>query len=241
MDNRILPALLVAAMLAFAGCAGAAGDATPLQTASGSTDTNTVTSGGSATVSAAPDLAAIGVAVEVRAETAEAARTQAATRVDQLRSALTDAGYEVETTAFRLNPEYDYSGESRDLVGYRAYHALSFETTPDDAGSAVDLAVDNGATAIQTVQFTLSDETRAELRAEALAAAVEDARGSAETVAGAADRSVGTELSMQVGSSGFRPYDSRVAYETADSGGSTSFEPGSVTVSASVTVTYELQ
>jgi len=34
---------------------------------------------------------------------------------------------------------------------------------------------------------------------------------------------------------------SRVAYETADAGGSTSFEPGPVTVSASVTVTYELE
>ncbi|MFC7135862.1 SIMPL domain-containing protein [Halobaculum litoreum] len=145
----------------------------------------------------------------------------------------------METTAFRLSPEYDYSGDSRDLVGYRAYHALQFETAPDDAGSAVDLAVDNGATAVQTVQFTLSDERRAELRAEALAGAVEDARTTAETVAGAADRSVGTELSMQVGSAGYQPYDSRVAYETAaDAGGSTTFEPGSVTVSASVTVTY---
>ncbi len=230
-------------MLALAGCAGAATNAPgQLQTTNSSTAAATVTSGGTATVSASPDLAVIGVAVEARADTAAEARSQVATQVEELQSALTDAGYEAETTAFRLSPEYDYAGETRELVGYRAYHALQFETTPDDAGSAVDLAVDNGATAIQTVQFTLSDERRAELREEALAAAVNDARATAETVAGAADRGVGSELSIQVGSAGFQPYDSRVAYETAaDAGASTSFEPGEVSVTASVTVTYELE
>lgn len=248
MDRtKTLPAVVVAAMLVLAGCAGFAGNAPAATTTQTNGNTNgsgvnTVTAGGSATVSASPDRAVVGVAVEVTADTATEARSQVADQVNGLRDALTDAGYEVETVAFRLSPEYDYSGQERELVGYRAYHALQFETTPDDAGSAVDLAVDNGATSVDRVQFTLSEETRAELRNEALAAAVEDARATAETVAGAADRSVGTELSMQVGSAGFQPYDGRVAYETAaDAGGSTSFEPGSVTVSASVTVTYELE
>ncbi|WP_277554538.1 SIMPL domain-containing protein [Halobaculum limi] len=250
MDRtKTLPAVVVAAMLVLAGCAGFAGNApaaTTTQTNGNTNGTdasvNTVTAGGSATISASPDRAVVGVAVEVTAETATEARSQVAEQVNGLRDALTEAGYEVQTVAFRLSPEYDYSGEERQLVGYRAYHALQFETTPDDAGSAVDLAVDNGATSVDRVQFTLSDEKRAELRSEALAAAVNDARTTAETVAGAADRSVGTELSMQVGSAGYQPYDGRVAYETAaDAGGSTSFEPGPVTVTASVTVTYELE
>ncbi|SHH09901.1 hypothetical protein SAMN05443636_1773 [Halobaculum gomorrense] len=256
-----LPALFVAAMLVLAGCAGAtstdptdaagptsaAGTANGAGSATGGTEggvaaTNTVTSAGTATVSASPDLAVIGVAVEATAESATAARSQVASQVEQLRTALTDAGYEVRTVAFRIAPEYDYSGDTRELVGYRAHHALEFETTPDDAGSAVDLAVDNGATSVDAVQFTLSDEKRAQLREEALAAAVSDARATAETVAGTADRSIGTELSIRVGAASVRPYDSRVAYETtAGASASTSFEPGPVTVSASVTVTYELE
>ena len=260
--TNILPALLVAAMLVLAGCAGAVssgttetiGSTNAVGTADGTgstagvsaagdaVGTNTVTSGGTATVSASPDLAVVGVAVEATAGNATAARSQVASRVERLRTALTDAGYEVRTVAFRIAPEYDYSGDSRELVGYRAYHALEFETTPDDAGSAVDLAVDNGATSVDRVQFTLSDEKRAQLREEALAAAVDDARATAETVAGAADRSVGADLDRQFGAANVRPYDSRVAYETAaDAGASTSFEPGPVTVSASVTVTYKLE
>lgn len=232
-------------MLVFAGCAGTTGssatDAAAAATGANATDVNTVTADGTATVSASPDRAEITVAVESTADNASAARSQVAADVERLREALTDAGYEVRTVDFRLSPEYDHSGDERELVGYRAYHALAFETSPDDAGSAVDLAVDNGATAVQDVRFTLSDERRAELREEALAAAVSDARATAETAAGAADRSVGTELSMRVGSSGVSPYDSRVVYETADAGASTSFDPGPVTVSASVTVTYELE
>ncbi len=232
-------------MLVFAGCAGTTGSTAANAagaTGANASDVNTVTADGTATVSASPDLAEITVAVEATADNASAARSQVAADVERLREALTDAGYEVRTVDFRLSPEYDHSRDTRELVGYRAYHALAFETSPDAAGSAVDLAVDNGATAVQNVRFTLSDERRAELREEALAAAVGDARGTAETAAGAADRSVGTELSMRVGSAGVSPYDSRVVYETAaDAGASTSFEPGPVTVSASVTVTYELE
>ncbi|QZP39081.1 SIMPL domain-containing protein [Halobaculum magnesiiphilum] len=230
-------------MLVLAGCAGTTGpSADPAATGATATAVNSITADGSATVSASPDLAEITVAVEATADNASAARSQVAADVERLRGALTDAGYEVRTVDFRLSPEYDHRSDERELVGYRAYHALAFETEPDDAGSAVDLAVDNGATAVQDVRFTLSDERRAELREEALAAAVTDARSTAETAAGAADRSVGTELSMRVGSAGVSPYDSRVVYETAaDAGASTSFDPGPVTVSASVTVTYELE
>lgn len=230
-------------MLVLAGCAGTVTDATPTDAGAtvtnGATETNSITADGSATVSASPDRAVISVAVTATAETAAEARTQVAADVEQLRTALSDAGYEVRTVAFRLSPEYDHSRDERELVGYRAYHALEFETNPDDAGSAVDLAVDNGATIVQNVRFTLSEERRAELREEALAAAVGDARTTAKTVAAAADRSVGSELSIQVGSAGYEPSHSRVVYETAASG--TSFEPGPVTVSARVTVTYELE
>ncbi|UIP00029.1 SIMPL domain-containing protein [Halobaculum sp. CBA1158] len=253
-SDKLLPALAVATMLVVAGCAGAVTSDTPdpgaatdavgatdATDATAAADVNDITTDGTATVSAEPDLARITVAVEATAENASAARSAVAADVERLRSALTEAGYEPETVDFRLSPEYDHSRDERELVGYRAAHTLTFETEPDDAGSAVDTAVDNGATRVQNVQFTLTDERRAELREEALADAVDDARDTATTVADAANRSVGTELSIAVGSAGVSPYEPRVAYETvaADSA-STSFEPGSVTVSATVTVTYEL-
>lgn len=238
-------------MLALAGCAGtvaqqpnAVNAANALQTGtatgtSGSNGSATATATGSATVSAAPDRAVVTVAVEATANNASAARTQVAEGVDELRSALSEAGYNATTVAFSISPQYDYSGDSRELVGYQASHVLEFEAQPDEAGSAVDLAVDNGATAVYGVQFTLSDERREELRDEAIAAAVGDARDTASVAAQAANASIGQPVSITVGSSGFSPYDARVSAEAAGAG--TSFEPGPVTVSADVTVTYELQ
>ncbi|QLG61283.1 SIMPL domain-containing protein [Halorarum salinum] len=231
--------LLTVLVVLLAGCAGAVTNAAPNAGSGDSADTNAVTATGSATVSAAPDVATITVAAESTADTAAAARTQVAEDADALRTALADAGYEVETVDFRLRPEFDRAGGEREQVGYRAVHVFEFEAQPDAAGEAVDLAVDNGAAAVNDVRFELDDEHRAELRREALADAVGDARGDAEAVAGAADRTVGSELSMQVGSQGYSPHEVRYTAEAADS--ATSFEPGPVTVSASVTVTYELE
>lgn len=231
--------LLTALVVLLAGCTGAVTNATPNGGASDSADANSVTASGSETVSAAPDVAVVGVGVEATADSAAEARSRVAADADSLRAALADAGYEVETVDFRLAPEYDHSAGKREQVGYRAVHVFEFEAEPDAAGDAVDLAVDNGATAVNNVRFELSDEHRAELRKQALEGAVSNARSDAEAVAGAADRSVGTELSMQVGSSGYSPYEVRYAAESA--GGGTSFEPGPVSVTASVTVTYELE
>ncbi|WP_435145561.1 SIMPL domain-containing protein [Halobaculum sp. P14] len=241
MASKPFTALLVAAVVLLAGCSGATTTTPAAGAGANGADsaTNSVTASGTATVTASPDTAVITVAVEATAENASAARSQVAADANALRDALADAGYEVHTVDYQLSPQYDHSGDTRERTGFRAYHVFQFETTPDDAGHAVDVAVDNGASAVQSVRFTLSDEKRAELRSEALAAAVGDARDEAETVASAANRSVGTELSMQVGSADYSAYEVRLTADAASGG--TSFEPGPVTVSASVTVTYELE
>ncbi|QLG28036.1 SIMPL domain-containing protein [Halorarum halophilum] len=231
--------LLTVLVVLLAGCTGAVTNATPNAEPGDSSNTNSVTASGSESVTAAPDVAVVVVGVEATADSAAAARSQVAADADSLRTALADAGYEVETVDFRLAPEYDHSAGQREQVGYRAVHVFEFEAEPDAAGDAVDLAVDNGATAVQNVRFELSDDHRAELRQQALQGAVNDARSDAEAVAGAANRSIGTELSMQVGSSGYSPYEVRYTADAAEGG--TSFEPGPVSVTASVTVTYELE
>lgn len=241
MASKQLSTLLVAVTVLLAGCTGAAmTPASSPDSHSGAT-TNTVTAPGSATVTAAPDIAVISVSVAATADTAEAARSQVAEAAQQLQTALENAGYEVNTTSYRLFPEYDYSKDRRELVGYRAVQVFEFETQPDAAGEAVDLAINNGATSVNYIRFALTDEHRKELRQQALKAAVNDARSDAEAVAAAANRSVGSVLSIQIGSTGgVIPYEARLAAASADAAG-TSFDPGPVTVTATVTVTYELE
>lgn len=242
--RSVLP-LTLAGLLLLAGCAA------PLQTApagstadvADSTASDTVVATGAGSVTADPNLAVVTVAVRSSADAADAARERTATRVADLRDALADAGVDdenVTTASFSLTPEYDHSKGDREVVGYRAVHVLRIETAPADAGRVVDASVAAAAAEVYGVQFTLTDERREELRADAIADAVDAARSDAEAAASAADRSLGEVDSMQVGSAPVAyPYaaDRAVAEGGA---GSTEFQPGPVTVSATVTVSYRL-
>ncbi len=253
LRTRTLGALVLAVTLLLAGCTA------PLQTSSdpaadaSSTDSAsatgpTVSTTGTGEVTVAPDLAVVSVSVVATADTADAARSQAAQRSNDLVAALKKAGVaedSIETSYYSLQPQYDYSGQagkSPRVVGYRAVHAYTVEVSPDHAGDVVDAAVGAAGTTVNGVQFTLTDETRADLRAKALAAAVKNARADADAVANASDVSISGVHSISTASAGTPVPVQYGAEKTAASGStSTNFQPGPVTVTATVSVTYDVQ
>lgn len=244
--TRSLTAVAVAVLVFLAGCAGVGAPSVAAQSGTGDTDGATpdpsVTVSSSATVEAAPDLAVVHVAVEATADSAEEARATVAEDAERMRTALREAGISdenVSTVAFNIYPEYDYSDESRELIGYRAVHAYRIEAAPDRAGEVIDVSTGNGATSVSGISFTLSDETRQELRQEALTQAVENAHADAETVAAAADATLGDARTIST-SNGGGDYPIPFA-ERSDAGGGTVVEPGTVRVTASVTVVYDLE
>ncbi len=241
MVRRALAAALLALLLVTAGCLGTTATAQTGPDASASVRTIDVSAQGS--VTAAPDLALVNLAVEVRADSADEARAQVAEDAASMRDALRAIGIPddaVRTTSYFVGPEYRYDRGDRELVGYRAYHAFQVETGVDRAGEVIDAAVENGASQVQGVQFTLADDTRAELRSEALNEAMGSARADAETIAAAAGVGLGDLQSASTTNVDYpRPY-----FATAEAGGDgarTVLEPGPVTVSASVSVSYAIR
>jgi hypothetical protein len=157
-----------------------------------------------------------------------------------MRSALRGAGVPddaVTTTSFAIFPQYDYRDGEQLATGFRAVHAFTVETTPARAGEIVDLAVGNGATEVYGVTFTLSEQVRADLRQEAIQRAVTAARADADAIAGAAGLSVTSVKSVST-SGGFTPAERFEAVAPDAGGARTTFEPGPVTVSATVEITY---
>lgn len=229
--------MALAGLLLLAGCTA------PLQTGASTTAEAgpTISTSGTGQLSAEADLAVVSVAVTARADSADDARGQVADGVASVREALAGAGVPedaVTTAYFAVRP--DYHDEDRAPDGYRATHALRVETDPARAGEVVDLAVGNGATEVNGVQFTLTDETRDDLRSEALAQAVDRARADADAVAGAADLQITGVESISVGNNySPGPFYAEAAADRA--GGATSFAPGPVTVSASVSITYTVE
>lgn len=247
--NKRIGTALVALLVLLAGCVGAASPnalaaAESPSVSQADDSTPSISVSGSATVEAAPDLAVVQVAVEREARTADRARGDAATAVEEMRQALRDAGISdenVTTESFNVFAQYDYRDGERTPDGYRAVHAFRIEVAPDRAGEVIDVAVGNGADRVSGVAFTLSDEKRAELRQEALTLAVENARTDAETMAAAAGVSVGPVQSLSTSNSAGPVYPFEDVRAEDTSGGQTVIEPGDVSVTASVSVVYGIE
>lgn len=205
----------------------------------------TVSVSGVGQVSVDPDLAIVTVAVQGRADTAEAAREAVARDAQRMREALRQMGVpdeDVRTTYYYLSPRYDYDRDREELIGYVATHGFQIRTAVDEAGAVVDTAVGNGADQVNGVQFTLTDRTQRELRAQALSNAVVDARSDADAIASAAGLSITGVHSASTSSPVVTPYVSRMA-EAAGADGQTPtvFDTGPVTVTASVSIAYTVE
>lgn len=197
---------------------------------------------------ATPDRVMVTLGVESRASTAgAAARANAATQravLDTLRKmGLRDD--QLTTANFNVRPEYDAGRERQGpprVTGYVVSNTV--QATIEDvarAGQVLDAALAKGANTVYGMYLTLSDPVPARL--EALAAAVKTARGEAETLARAAGGSLGRILEVTTFAGGSAP---RAMPRVAVAGGmaaglaSTSIEPGQATVTAVVTMRWEL-
>jgi uncharacterized protein YggE len=251
--RRILPALVTALLVVTAGCSGLAG-----LTATGGDGTTdaaaqespvedgdrTISVAATGQVDAEPNRAVIRVAATARGDDASAVRDRLSRNASSVRQALLDAGLsegQITTTRFNIRRNHR-AREDRSEPEYQAFHEFTVTLNETDrAGEIVVLAVENGATQVRDVEFTLTRERRQQLRQEALSAAMENARTEAETTASSADLEVTGVNRIETAQTNTRPFEPRgdaaLAANTGG-GGAPAIEGGPVTVSASVQVSY---
>jgi uncharacterized protein YggE len=193
---------------------------------------------------AAPDRAIVRVAATATGDDPAVVRDELAADTDALRSALEAAGIaeeDYETATYRIDEVHHprEPGAEDETPAYRGVHA--FEITlddPDRTGAVVDAAADSDAE-INDIEFTLSEESRTELREEAIGDAMGDARTQADTIADNGDLSVTGVRRVDATQRSFSPvrYDA-VAEDGAGGAAETAIETGSVSVEYEVVVTY---
>jgi uncharacterized protein len=194
-----------------------------------------------------PDTASLSVAIETTAPTAEqCARKNAelATKVsDALKAKLGDKG-RIETGNYSLMPEYnDRPNVKPTIIGYRAENSIIAETAALDLiGPLIDAAIAAGANRVNSIDFTLRDDTKP--RAEAIAAASKDAQAQAAALAD----SLGVKLKRIYQASTvaeMRPVAlmrrERAFAASASAAAPTPIEPGQLTVPANVSLIYEIE
>jgi len=201
-------------------------------------------------VRATPNLAIVSFAIVTEAKKAAEAAAENAKRASAVSAALkgsVGAEGKVTTAGYSVQPKYAYDGSSTTrnaphIDGYSVTNQVSVETAQiDSVGTLVDQGLGAGANQVGSVTFTLSERSAA-LR-EALTKAGAEARVQAESVA----QALGVRLKGVVSAStqgSLRPQPrmfnlARAA--TAEASVTTPIEAGDVTVSADLTVTYEIE
>ncbi|RMF96052.1 MAG: DUF541 domain-containing protein, partial [Gammaproteobacteria bacterium] len=170
-------------------------------TAAAAEGPRSVTVGGSASLSAPPDMARISMAVIARHPALATAREQAGkVTADFLalcgRLGIPDA--KIQTTGVRMQPEYRWdqqAGQQR-LLGYLVQRELLVELDDLDLlGPLLEAAADAGVNQVSPPQ--LDSSARDSLHREALAAAARNARDNAAALAAALGARLGAVLSVQ--------------------------------------------
>ena len=255
INRRILWILALSALLAatmLAGCAAlrplAAQEAVPTSptAAPTATDAQAADEGG-ITVSAegsiwvAPDVATFTVGVQTIGDTASAARSSNAKKMDKVFAALKAKGVEgaaITTADYSIYPTYDTKGIK--ITGYTVNNNLSVKVRDlDTAGDVLGAATAAGANWAGGISFDVDDRTAA--YNEALSQAMEHAKVRAATMAQAAGVTLGqaTTISESSGSSGPIYRAESLTGAAADTA-TVPVSSGQLKVTATITVVFQI-
>lgn len=197
---------------------------------------------GTASVAVQPDMARVSVGVESKAATVEEASATNAQTVNAVIEALQAAGVaqdDLSTENYYVGMEYNYSSfGDPEVKGYNVSNTLNVIIRDmDKIGEVIDAAIAAGANQVYGVTFLSTEEKDA--RDEALTLAVQEGMRKASLLAMAAGRQLGALEAME--ESGSYSFASNATYDTKALSAGTSIMVEDLSVTATVTMTYELK
>ncbi|KKK33228.1 hypothetical protein WQ57_25240 [Mesobacillus campisalis] len=192
---------------------------------------------GKGIVTARPDTASIVIGAVTEDENLQKAQSENASRINAVLTALIQLGLsreQIQTTDYRIEPYYQFEDGKQEFKGYRVTHMLTVNVPgPERAGTVVEYALNSGANELAGITFSSSISQQLTLRA--LTLAMNDAFSKASAIA----NSIGVQI-HQVPDEVVEEHVSDLPPLMAmdASTGSVPVEPGSIKISAAVTVRY---
>ena len=240
-------ALAIGLITALA-CGAATEDSPPPTPESSSSVQGGISVSGTASVSLTPDIANIVLGVEAIDETVADARAAAASAMAGIVSVLTESGVadeDIQTQRLSIQPQYDYSSEKRELIGFTVVNILNVTVRDiDSVGSIIDKSVEAGGdlTRIQSIYFSVDDTEPYE--DQLIADAVQDATDKAARLADLTGVALGKPLSINYGGGVPYPVFDRsfgLAMAEESAGFDTSISPGEVETSVTVNIIFAIE
>ncbi len=211
--------------------------------------------------SAEPDIATVRAMIREVADEPAVVRDELRPRAEEVRDALLEAGIDEDDLTSdgpRIRRRVD-EGQMRqdgveprseeDIERYEYYIGeYEFEITvadTDDVGETIDIAIDAGVDGIGRIRYTLAEETKDELRDDALNAALGHAQDEAAIIADEADTNLGDPIEVDTSTRGPGiPYARATMDDVADADVArmeTELHPDDVTVTANVEVIFAME
>ena len=242
MNNKILAAILIAAILVVAGYL--------LFSNTGAI----VSAVGESVIDVQPDEVSVNLLIEARNESAQGAKEAHDELLNDLTMQLLLLGLnkeDIQTQGYNIYPEYVWDDGKQSQQGYVARHDIVVKTEDFDlVAEIVDAAVYAGSS-VSYINFELSQGKENEYKAQALEQAGEDARIKAEATASGLGKKLGRLVSVQSQDFNYAPY-RYYDMAVAESGGAgdaqaalykavSNISPSDIEVRASIAVTYKLR
>ena len=208
----------------------------------------------SAKVFAKPDIAQISLAVKTdRQKDAATAVKSNTDKMNVVVAKVKELGIDekdIQTSAYNLTPEYDYSSNIGRgvLVGYSVYQEVTVKIRDlDKVGKVIETATGAGSNQVGGISFTIDDLTN--LKNEARAEAVVKAKEQAKTMAKLTGIKLGKIVNVWENSSNPIPYmDSAYSNKTMSLGmgggevvSAPEIQVGENEISVEVTLSYEVK
>jgi uncharacterized protein YggE len=196
---------------------------------------------GTGEITAAPDISVFNVGVQVTAPTVAEARDRAAASATAIIESVKAKGVEerdIRTIDLQVYPRYDYRKDETVFLGYDVVNTLEVRVRDlDRMGDILDGALEAGGddTRVNSIRFEI-DQIE-ELVKEARELAMTDARAKAEQMAELAGVTLGPPLSISEFSG--IPLAREIPAPAATGPGSP-IQPGTSTVTVSVSVMYAI-
>ncbi len=194
-----------------------------------------------------PDVAKVSLGVRTEKATVEKAQEENTEKMNQIIVMLEEQEIEekdMRTTNYNVNPKYDWNDGDRKVVGYYVNQAVEVTIRDHEKiNTILKLAADNGANDIGSLRFEIDDEE--ELKQEARAEAIANAKEKADELAKQLDVKLGKIISFSESQNGYidMPQYKAMADEAYGLGGGEEaprIQTGENEITVNVSLTYEI-
>ncbi len=244
--KRFVKSILIAAVLALALSSCGQSDVHNMRT---------ITVSGKGNVYVTPDRSTVNLSVITRNADIKSAQTENAETMKRVLSAISSAGIsseDIQTYDYGISQDYHWKDDEKVYGEYKVSNRIKVTVADvEKAGGIIDVAIQNGATGVDSLSFNYEDEPAAVKRARALA--IENAKAIARESVETAGAKLGKVLIMEEQSGNLPSYMSRITSNSlsqtwggaavysdmADS--SIPFSTGKKEISVIVNIMYELR